>query len=77
MWEGHDRERACLVEVEGLTRYGKVLGRHQSAAGYEGDLKKYNSAVLAHGTMFRFSENMIADGTMERTLRDWFDGDSS
>lgn len=70
-WPGP--QNTILVEVEGITRYGGHLGRHQSAKGYEADCRKYVAATLLGYTVFRFTENMIADGTMEEVLRARFD----
>ena len=70
VWRG---ERSCLVEVEGVTRYGRHIGRHQSARGFEGDCRKYLAAALMGWVVLRFTENMIADGTMEAALREYFE----
>ena len=67
-----DASRSCLVEIEGVTSYGKVIGRHQSAKGFAGDAEKYNAAVLLGWTLFRFTEGMMAEGQMDSVLREFF-----
>ena len=67
-----DNDRECLVEVEGLTYYGKHLGRHQTKKGFEADCEKYNSAAILGYTVFRFTENQIANGMMEVFLKRFF-----
>lgn len=64
--------RACLIECEGLTRYGNHLGRHQTPKGFAADCEKYNTAQVLGFPVFRFVEDQIADGTMESTLRRFF-----
>lgn len=71
VWRPLSDKNSCLVEIEGVTRFG-AIGRHQTASGYEGDLRKYAEATRLGWTIFRFSEKMIEDRTMEDTLRDFF-----
>lgn len=58
-----------LVEVEGVTRYGKNkdgsmrLGRHQTAKGFTEDLAKYNAATILGFRVLRFSPDMVKAGT--------------
>ena len=47
------------VEVEGVTHFGKGIGRHQSATGIEGDMEKYNAAALLGWTVLRFSQRHL------------------
>lgn len=48
------------IEVEGVTHYGAAIGRHQSAAGIEGDMEKYNRAAELGWVVLRYSQRMIA-----------------
>ena len=52
-------ELLIAVEVEGVTHFGPAIGRHQSAAGIEGDMEKYNAAALLGWTVLRYSQRMI------------------
>ena len=70
-----DQLGGCLIEVEGLTRFGNHLGRHQDAVGFEKDCRKYLAAMLGGWTVFRFTENMLADGTFESALIEFFTGE--
>lgn len=64
--------RKLAVEVEGVT-YGEKGGRHQRAAGLEGDCEKYNAAVLLGWRVLRFTPRQIKRGealpVIERALR--------
>src|SRR5699024_9704919 len=57
-----------LVEVEGITHYGRnrngtmKLGRHQTGAGIEGDLAKYDAAMRLGYTVYRCSQHMVKSG---------------
>jgi len=57
-----------LVEVEGITHYGRnrngtmKLGRHQTGAGIEGDLLKYEAAMRIGYTVYRCSQHMVKSG---------------
>ena len=65
--------RECLVECEGLTRFG-ALGGHQTVSGYEKDLEKYNAAALQGYTVFRFSQRQVNNGDMLEVLAQYFEG---
>jgi hypothetical protein len=64
--------RKLAVEVEGVT-YGDKGGRHQRAAGLEGDCEKYNAAVLLGWRVLRFTPRQIKRGeaipVIEEALR--------
>ena len=47
------------IEVEGVTRFGKHLGGHQSAKGYAENCDKYNRAVEVGWTMLRYTPEQI------------------
>jgi very-short-patch-repair endonuclease len=47
------------VEVEGITYFGGGIGRHQSAAGIEADMEKYNAAAALGWRVLRYSQRMI------------------
>src|SRR5690625_1689138 len=57
-----------LVEVEGITHFGRnkngtmKLGRHQTGAGIEGDLLKYEAAMRIGYTVYRCSQHMVKSG---------------
>ena len=52
----HLRIENIAIEVEGF-------GRHQSMAGFVGDLEKYSEGFAQGWTILRVSRAMIADGT--------------
>ena len=60
--------KECLVEIEGITMYGKNIGRHQSPKGFTNDCEKYNLMTLAGYTYFRFTKSMVKSGQMIRAL---------
>lgn len=66
------RLKQCLVEIEGVTRFGKSLGRHQTADGFANDCEKYNLAALRGFVVFRFTETMLREGQLEATLAEYF-----
>jgi len=57
-----------LVEVEGITHYGRnkngsmKLGRHQTGAGSEQDMLKYDAAMRLGYTVYRCSQHMVKSG---------------
>lgn len=63
-----------LVEVEGITHYGRnrngtmKLGRHQTGAGIEGDLMKYDAAMRLGYTVYRCSQHMVNSGRAIETI---------
>ncbi len=57
-WPAH----RLLVECEGLG------GRHQRAAGYIADCRKYNAAVLLGWRLLRFTHHDLRDGTAIRQI---------
>ena len=48
------------IEVEGVTYFGKAIGRHQSPQGYEADCEKYNRAAELGWCVLRYSQRQIA-----------------
>lgn len=52
-------ELKLAIEVEGVTHYGRDIGRHQSATGIEGDMEKYNAAIADGWALLRYSQRMI------------------
>lgn len=54
-----DQTRLVAVEVEGVTYFGKSIGRHQSAGGIEGDCEKYNAAIELGWVVLRYSQRML------------------
>ena len=63
-----------LLEVEGITRYGPHLGRHQTAKGYSGDCQKYNEALLVGYDVLRVTQDMVRDGQAMEFVRRYFLG---
>jgi hypothetical protein len=57
----HLRIENIAIEVEGF-------GRHQSMAGFVGDLEKYSEGFAQGWTILRVSRAMIADGTALEVL---------
>ena len=61
-------ELRIAVEIEGLTHYGKnadgshKIGRHQTSAGFQGDLDKYNQAAIERWQVLRFSQHQVKSG---------------
>ena len=51
------------IEVEGVTRFGSHLGRHQTARGMETDAHKYAELLLAGYPLLRVTQQMVKDGT--------------
>lgn len=57
-----------LVEVEGITHYGRnrngsmKLGRHQTGAGSEQDMLKYDAAMRLGFAVYRCSQYMVKSG---------------
>ena len=49
------------VEVEGVTYFGKAVGRHQAAKGIENDMEKYNRAIELGWRVLRYSQRMLAE----------------
>lgn len=45
-----------------------ALGRHQSAAGIEGDLQKYDAAMRLGWTVYRCSQHMVRAGHAVETI---------
>lgn len=62
------------IEVEGVTSWGRNangsmrLGRHQTAKGMEGDLRKYDAAARLGWVVYRCSQHMVEDGTALETI---------
>ena len=62
------------AEVEGITRWGRnkngsmKLGRHQTATGMEGDLRKYDKAMGLGWTVYRCSGSMVKEGVAVGTI---------
>jgi len=54
-------ELKLAIEVEGVTYFGKAIGRHQSANGIEGDMEKYNRAIELGWVVLRYSQRMISN----------------
>ena len=50
------------AEIEGVTSYGKVIGRHQGREGFEGDCEKYNAALLLGWRVYRVPHTWVIDG---------------
>ena len=61
-----------IIEIEGITRYGNHLGRHQSANGFEADAEKYNRAQILGWKVLRYTEGMLANGFLDRDLKEFF-----
>lgn len=55
-------EKKLAVECEGVTSYGKSLGRHQTAKGYSADLDKYNAATMQGWHILRFNQEHVKSG---------------
>ena len=60
------------VEVEGTTKFG-AIGRHQSHAGFQGDVEKYAEALLLGWRVLRVTQDDVRSGRalawLERLLR--------
>jgi very-short-patch-repair endonuclease len=63
------------VECEGVTSFGKTLGRHQTAKGYRGDLEKYNAATLLGWRVLRYDQFFIKFGAAMVDIEKLIKGD--
>ena len=59
-------EKMFAVEVEGIVWNGK--GRHQTGAGFEADLIKYQAAQELGWTVYRCSGGMVKSGNALRHI---------
>lgn len=53
-------EHKFAVEVEGITWYGRLIGRHQQRSGFERDAEKYETALLAGWRVYRVPHTWVA-----------------
>ena len=72
-WPAHK----VAVEIEGITHYGKGIGRHQSADGFVKDCEKYEAALLDGWWVYRIPGPWVTDWRPEvmSTLRQLFEVD--
>ena len=54
--------RKIAIEIEGVTRFGNHLGRHQTPAGLEADAEKYNEALCFGWRVLRVTEAQVKSG---------------
>lgn len=66
-------DRLVAVEVEGgiwaRDADGRPGGRHNRAAGFEEDCRKYNAAAVLGWTVLRFTDGMLTSGEARETLQ--------
>lgn len=63
-------EQRVAVEVEGITKFGPAIGRHQSFDGFTKDCEKYNIAALNGWLVIRVTRQHIESLKAIEWIRD-------